>query len=147
MTADLIHQMWLALPLTLIPVGHEDAGHELLLAVCAETVTDHDLLFCELALQIQSISPVKMHLSYKSKSFFFQLKYSTWCQIQTIQLRKYETNIFTSFCCYFHSLLCLWKMDMGIISTIKQMLSFNIGTCIFSNFMSLDTFFSLRNVK
>lgn len=46
--------------LTFVPVGQEDPGHEFLLAVGPKSVPDHDLIFCELALQIQSITPVKL---------------------------------------------------------------------------------------
>lgn len=45
--------------LTLISVGHEDAGHEFLLAVVAEGVPDHDLLLCQLTLQFQGVPPVE----------------------------------------------------------------------------------------
>lgn len=40
-------------------VGHEDAGHEFLLAVVTEGVPDHDLLFRQLTFQIQSVTPVE----------------------------------------------------------------------------------------
>lgn len=49
-------------------VGHEDAGHEFLLAVVAEGVTDHDLLLRQLALQIQGVTPVEIHLGCESKT-------------------------------------------------------------------------------
>lgn len=45
--------------LTFMSVGHEDAGHELLLAVVTEGVPDHDLLLCQLTLEVQSIPPVE----------------------------------------------------------------------------------------
>lgn len=48
--------------LTFSSVGHEDAGHEFFLAVVTEGVSDHDLLLCQLTLQIQSVPPVEWHL-------------------------------------------------------------------------------------
>ena len=48
--------------LTFVSVGHKDARHELFLAVVAEGVSDHDLLLCQLTLQIQGVLPVEGHL-------------------------------------------------------------------------------------
>ena len=48
--------------LTFVPIGHEDSGHEFLLAVVAEGVPNHDLLLCQLTLQIQGVPPVEYHL-------------------------------------------------------------------------------------
>lgn len=45
--------------LTFMSVGHEDAGHEFLLAVVTEGVADHDLLLCQLTLEVQSVLPVE----------------------------------------------------------------------------------------
>lgn len=45
--------------LTFMSVGHEDAGHEFLLAVVTEGVPDHDLLLCQLTLKVQSVPPVE----------------------------------------------------------------------------------------
>ena len=55
---------WLNIPeyLTFIPVCHHDARHELLLAVGAEGVPDHDLLLRQLTLQVQAVTPVKLDL-------------------------------------------------------------------------------------
>lgn len=50
---------WMCALLTFMPVGHDNAGHEFLLAVVTEGVTDHDLLLCQLTLKIQSVSPVE----------------------------------------------------------------------------------------
>lgn len=48
--------------LTFMSVGHEDTGHEFLLAVVAEGVPDHDLLLSQLTLQIEGVPPVEWHL-------------------------------------------------------------------------------------
>lgn len=45
--------------LTFVSVGHEDAGHEFLLAVVTEGVPDHDLLLCQLTLKVQGVPPVE----------------------------------------------------------------------------------------
>lgn len=45
--------------LTFMSVGHEDAGHEFLLAVVTEGVPDHDLLLCQLTLEVQRVPPVE----------------------------------------------------------------------------------------
>ena len=49
---------------TLVSVGHEDAGHELVLAVGTERVPDHDLLFSQLTLQLQTVLPVELDLGW-----------------------------------------------------------------------------------
>lgn len=54
--------------LTFVSVGHEDAGHEFFLAVVAEGVPDHDLLLCQLTLQIQGVPPVEWHLGWGSNT-------------------------------------------------------------------------------
>lgn len=48
--------------LTFVPVGHQDARHEFLLAVGPEGVSDHDLLLRQLPLQVQGIAPVELDL-------------------------------------------------------------------------------------
>lgn len=47
---------------TFVSVGHEDTGHEFLLAVVTEGVADHGLLLCQLTLKVQGILPVERHL-------------------------------------------------------------------------------------
>lgn len=53
---------------TLVSVGHEDAGHEFVLAVGTERVPDHDLLFSQLTLQLQAILPVELYLGWRGGS-------------------------------------------------------------------------------
>lgn len=45
---------------TFVPVGHQDAWHELLLTVGVEGISDHDLLLRQQTLQVQGITPVKL---------------------------------------------------------------------------------------
>ena len=59
---------------TFIPIGQQDAGHELLLAVVPEGVADHDLLLCQLPLQLQRISPVKHWLGWRRDRLSIELK-------------------------------------------------------------------------
>lgn len=47
---------------TFLPVSHEDSGHQLLLAVRSEAVSNHDLIFCQLGVQTESVPPVKQRL-------------------------------------------------------------------------------------
>lgn len=47
---------------TFISVCHNDARHELLLTVGPEGVSDHNLILCQLALQIKGIKPVELNL-------------------------------------------------------------------------------------
>ncbi len=56
--------MWYKYMHTFISVGHQDAWHEFLLAVGAKGVPNHDLLLRQETLQLQSITPVKLHFSW-----------------------------------------------------------------------------------
>ena len=50
---------------TFVPIGQQDAGHELLLAVVPEGVADHDLLLRQLPIQLQCVAPVKHWLGWR----------------------------------------------------------------------------------
>lgn len=45
---------------TFVTIGQQDAGHEALLAVGAESVPDKDFIRCQLLLQQKGVSPVKL---------------------------------------------------------------------------------------
>lgn len=53
--------------LTFISVCQKDAGHEFLLAVRPKGVPDHDLILCQLALQVQGIKPAKLGFSCQKR--------------------------------------------------------------------------------
>lgn len=51
---------------TFIPVCHQDARHQLLLAVGSKGIPDHDLLHRQLALEVQGILPVELDFSWQT---------------------------------------------------------------------------------
>lgn len=56
--------MWYKQTLTFISVGQQDSRHEFLLAVGVKGVSNHDLLLRQETLQLQSITPVKLHFRW-----------------------------------------------------------------------------------
>merc|ERR1712168_365823 len=62
-----------------VPVGHENAWHELLLAVGTEGVPDHDLLLRQEAVHVQGVPPVERHHGFlRLLNDFFGISLC-WC--------------------------------------------------------------------